>query len=140
MGRKQTSSTGLNPESGSARKPLFLLAELRTPPFPSQVRVEGGTLLSRVQDGERLTMPNSRPMPTIGPGVHELRLADEGGDWRIIYRIEADLILLVDAFKKTTAKTNLADIRRSKNRLTAHDARVAAAIQAAASAAKKFDP
>jgi hypothetical protein len=40
--------------------------------------VEGGMLLRRLQRGETLSMPESRPMPTIGPRCHELRVDDEG--------------------------------------------------------------
>lgn len=44
-----------------------MAGELKTPPMSSDARVEGGMLLRRLQRGETLSMPESRPMPTIGP-------------------------------------------------------------------------
>ena len=39
-----------------------------------------------------LAMPLSRPMPAIGRGVHELRLRDRSGQYRVIYAlIQIDL-------------------------------------------------
>ena len=54
----------------TARTPLvWLHGEIKTPPFTREARVEAGTLLRRLQEGERLEMPHSRPMPSIGPDV-----------------------------------------------------------------------
>ncbi len=50
-------------------------------------------------------MPQSRPMPTIGAGVHELRINDESQTWRIIYRIDADAIVVGEVFSKKTPAT-----------------------------------
>jgi phage-related protein len=50
-------------------------------------------------------MPNSKPMPDIGPGCHELRINDKTVTWRIIYRIDADLILILEVFEKKSQKT-----------------------------------
>ena len=130
MSRKKAAQTGPIEEAEPPRKVLFRLVELKTPPVPEQVRIDSGTLLSLLQDGVMLELPISRPMPSIGAHVHELRLSDPSGEWRIIYRIEDDIILLVDRFKKTSRKTEQADIRRSKQRLAAHDSRVAAALKA----------
>lgn len=60
-------------------KPIvWLSGEVRTPPFSfsAEARVEAGFLLRRVQRGQALGMPHSRPMPTVGPGCHELRVVD----------------------------------------------------------------
>jgi hypothetical protein len=55
-------------------KPLvWLEGEIKTPPFTKEGRVEAGTLLLRLQRGESLGLPHSRPMPSIGKGCHELR-------------------------------------------------------------------
>ena len=32
-----------------------------------------------------LSMPLSRPMPSIGPGTHELRLRERSGAYRVVY-------------------------------------------------------
>lgn len=74
-----------------------------------------------LQDGEMLSLPISRPMPSIGSGVQELRLSDRSGDWRVVYRIDEDAILVVDAFKKTTRKTPTEIIERCQARLAAYD-------------------
>jgi phage-related protein len=72
-------------------KPLvWLHGEIKTPPFSSEARMEAGVLLRRLQGGENLRMPQSRPMPSIGARCHELRINDQNVTWRIIYRIEND--------------------------------------------------
>ena len=59
-------------------KPLvWLHGEVRTPPLSQQARIETGVLLRRIQQGEPLGMPVSRPMPSIGKRCHELRIVDE---------------------------------------------------------------
>jgi len=58
-------------------KPLvWLQAEVKTPPFSHAARIEAGTLLRRLQNGEQLEMPISRPMPDVGTRCHELRVDD----------------------------------------------------------------
>ena len=50
-------------------KPLvWLHGEVKTPPFSPPARVEAGVLLRRLQRGERLAMPQSRPVPGLGSG------------------------------------------------------------------------
>lgn len=62
----------------AADKPLvWLRGEVKTPPFSAAARLEAGTLLRRLQGGEKLSMPHSRPMPAIGPRCQELRVVDE---------------------------------------------------------------
>lgn len=67
-------------------------------------------------------MPKSRPMPTIGANCHELRVRDENKNWRIIYRIDHDAILIVEVFNKTTQETPLSVIRTCQKRLADYDA------------------
>ena len=43
-------------------------------------------------------MPQSRPMPSIGANCHELRVRDAEQNWRIIYRIDDDAIILNSKF------------------------------------------
>jgi hypothetical protein len=52
---------------------VVLSGEIKTPPLSKQARIEAGVLIRRLQNGELLTMPHSRPMPVIGPRCHELR-------------------------------------------------------------------
>jgi hypothetical protein len=50
---------------------VWLHGEIETPPFSQEARVEAGTLLRRLQEGEMLELPHSRPMPSIGKQCHE---------------------------------------------------------------------
>ena len=87
-------------------KPLvWLRGEVKTPPFSANARLEAGTLLRRLQRGERLTMPHSRPMPAIGFRCHELRIVDDRKAWRIVYRVDTDAVVIADVFQKTTQQT-----------------------------------
>jgi phage-related protein len=85
-------------------------------------RVEMGTLLRRLQRGEMLAMPASRPMPSIGARCHELRVNDETVTWRLVYRIDKDVIIILDVFSKKTNATPQAVIDASRRRLKQYDA------------------
>lgn len=107
----------------SSRKPaIWLHGEVRSPPFTAIGRREAGAQLARVQDGERIEFPTSRPMPSIGPRCHELRIRDAGHNWRIVYRTDPDAILVVDVFPKTTERTPDRVIARCQRRLSIYDA------------------
>lgn len=87
-------------------KPLvWLHGEIKTPPFSQQARLEAGYLLGRLQCGVLLSLPQSRPMPAIGNRCHELRIADQEHNWRVIYRIDADAVLILEIFSKKTQAT-----------------------------------
>src|SRR5947199_9123550 len=59
-------------------KPLvWLHGQIKTPPFSQEARIEAGYLLGRLQQGENLSLPQSRPMPSIGRRCHELRVPDK---------------------------------------------------------------
>ena len=104
------------------RKPLVLLhGEIKTPPFSTEGRVEAGTLLRRLQEGETLSLPHSRPMPSIGPRCHELRVRDRGHNWRIVYRVDADAVLVAEVFAKTTRQTPPQVIANCQQRLRRYD-------------------
>jgi phage-related protein len=103
-------------------KPLvWLHGEVKTPPFTLEGRIETGTLLRRLQQGESLGMPHSRPMPSIGPRCHELRVRDGEHNWRIVYRIDDDAILIAEVFAKTTRQTPKQVIDACKRRLRLYD-------------------
>ena len=44
----------------------WLHGEVKTPPFSRAARLEAGFLLRRLQQGESIALPHSRPMPSIG--------------------------------------------------------------------------
>ena len=103
-------------------KPLvWLHGEVKTPPFSQEARIETGVLLRRLQQGENLGLPYSRPMPSIGVHCHELRIRDADRNWRIIYRIDDDAILILEVFSKTTRATPKNVIDNCKKRLSKYD-------------------
>jgi phage-related protein len=103
-------------------KPLaWLHGEVKTPPFTQEARIEAGVFLRRLQRGESLGMPHSRPMPSIGKRCHELRIRDVGQNWRLIYRIDEDAILILEVFNKTTRATPISVIENCKKRLKLYD-------------------
>lgn len=103
-------------------KPLvWLHGEVKTPPWSLDARREAGFLLRRLQLGDMLSLPSSRPMPSIGPAVHELRIKDAGAEWRIIYRLDADAIVIAEVFHKKTQATTHAIIETCKRRLRRYD-------------------
>jgi phage-related protein len=103
-------------------KPIvWLHGEIKTPPFSEAGRLEAGYLLRRLQQGERLEMPHSRPMPSIGPRCHELRIDDGETTWRIIYRIDPDAIVILEVFSKKTRTTPKSVIQTCRRRLREYD-------------------
>ncbi len=49
-----------------------------------------------------LPLPISRPMPLVGPNVHEIRLSDGHGEWRIMHQIRERAIYVGEVFPKKT--------------------------------------
>jgi phage-related protein len=100
---------------------VWLHGEVNTPPFSATARIEVGTLLRRLQKGERLSLPQSRPMPTIGRRCHELRINDENVTWRMVYRTDQDAIVILEVFNKKTNQTPKRVIETCKARLKDYD-------------------
>ena len=99
-------------------KPIVWMAsEIKTPPFTVKARLEAGILLRRLQKGQRLSMPHSRPMASGGRGCHELRIVDEGGTRRIMYFIDADAIVILNVSSKKTRRTPQKVISTCRRRL-----------------------
>lgn len=107
--------------SPADKQVIWLSGTITTPPFSKAARREAGFLIRRLQKGENLGMPHSRAMPSIGPHCHELRVTDEGGQWRIVYRTDPDLVVIVEIFLKKTQKTPDAVIAVCKARLRRFD-------------------
>jgi len=78
-------------------------------------------LLRQLQDGESLGMPHTRPMPSIGPRCHELRVRDKDQNWRIVYRLDTDAIVIVTVFAKAAQQTPKRVIDDCQRRLRAYD-------------------
>lgn len=111
-----------------SRKPLvWLHGEIKTPPFTAEGRLEAGMLLSRLQDGERLGMPQAEPLPDVGPRCGALRVRDAEQNWRIMYRIDSDAILVLEVYAKKTRKIPDEVIEKCQKRMKQYDAVVKAA-------------
>jgi phage-related protein len=103
-------------------KPLvWLHGEIKTPPLSSAARIEAGFLLRNVQMGEHLSLPHSRPMPSIGSRCHELRIDDQDKTWRIVYRIDIDAVVILEVFDKKTQKTPREVIENCRRRIRFYD-------------------
>jgi phage-related protein len=98
-----------------------LHGEIKTPPFTDEGRKEAGDLLRFLQEGERLGMPQAEPLPIIGPRCGAIRVRDGEHNWRIIYRIDQDAVLVVEVYPKKTRKIPQEVIDRCKRRLKAYD-------------------
>ena len=104
------------------QKPLtWLHGAVKSPPFSAAARLEAGFLLRLLQFGNKLALPHSRPMPSIGIRCHELRINDERVTWRIVYRIDLDAILILDVFEKKTTVTPKRVIDVCKERMRSYD-------------------
>jgi len=105
------------------RKPLvWLSAEVRTPPFTAEGRLEAGELLRALQEGQILSMPHAEPLPTAGMRCGALRVRDAGQNWRIMYRIDKDAVVILEVYGKKTRKIPDEVINRCKDRLKTYDA------------------
>ena len=103
-------------------KPLvWLHGEVKTPPFSQMARIEAGYLLRLLQEGQAVGMPQSRPMPVVGSRCHELRVRDAGADWRIVYRLDSDAVVILEVFSKKTRATPKTVIDAGTRRLREYD-------------------
>jgi phage-related protein len=103
-------------------KPLvWLHGEVKSPPLTKDARLEAGYLLRQLQRGDLLGMPASRPMPVIGARCHELRINDASGQWRLMYRLDVDAIVILEFFAKKSQKTPKAVIEHCKRRLKEYE-------------------
>jgi phage-related protein len=86
--------------------------------FPKSVRRELGKAIFDLQQGAVLTMPLSRPMPSIEQGAAELRIRDRSGIYRAFYYTRSTRgILVFHAFVKKTQATTLHELILGKKRL-----------------------
>ena len=63
-------------------------------------------------------MPLSKPMPAVAPGVSELRLHSEDGQFRMFYyTATAQGVLVIHAFAKKTRQPPPSEIEVGRRRL-----------------------
>jgi phage-related protein len=86
--------------------------------FSEDVRRAFGKAIFDLQKGKKLAMPLSRRMPSVAPGVEELRVKDRTGAYRAFYFTKVvDAILIFHAFEKKTAKTPSHEVELARKRL-----------------------
>jgi phage-related protein len=109
-------------------KPLaWLHGEIKTPPFTAEGRQEAGMLLRLLQNGKRLGMPHAESLPDVGLRCGALRIRDVQHNWRIMYRIDTDAVLILDVYPKKTRRIPDEVVERCQQRLRQYDATVKAA-------------
>lgn len=84
--------------------------------FPEEARSEAGYQLYRVQKGQ--DAKDWRPMPSVGPGVREIRVRTADGSFRVIYLANfQEAIYVLHAFQKKTRRTPKRDLDLATTRL-----------------------
>ena len=99
------------------RKPIEFRGSAREDlrDFPQAARREAGFQLDRVQCG--LEPENWKPMSTIGAGVREIRIADAGGAFRVMYVAKfASALYVLHCFQKKTQRTRESDVELAARR------------------------
>jgi phage-related protein len=83
--------------------------------FPEPARRTAGYELFMVQVGREPS--DFKPMPDVGHGVHEIRVGDRAGTFRVIYVARFnEAIYVLHAFQKKTPKTSRVDIEVARRR------------------------
>ena len=102
-----------NPASKPATFVGSSLDDLRD--FPRSARRATGFQLDKVQNGE--DADDWKPMPAVGSGVHEIRVRDESGAFRLMYVAKfPEAVYVLHAFQKKTQKTPRGDLVLAKDR------------------------
>ena len=86
--------------------------------FPKRAQKKLGYQIYRVEAG--LDPDDWQPMPSIGPGVREIRVRDEGNAYRTMYVTNIEqTVYVLHVFQKKTRRTAKKDIELAKSRLGA---------------------
>lgn len=86
--------------------------------FPADVRDRLGQALLEIQKGFKLGMPRVRPMPSVAPGIEEIRLRGKDGIYRVFYFTRDPRgVLVFHAFMKKSQQTPRLEIELGKKRL-----------------------
>ena len=89
--------------------------------FPATARREAGHQLDRVQNGDN---PDDwKPIPSVGPGVREVRVHDQAGAFRVVYiATRPEAVYVLHAFQKKSPfgiRTAMRDVDLVAERLKA---------------------
>lgn len=85
---------------------------------PKDILSDVFALFDDLASGKKLGMPISRPLPSVGKGLHELRLSGRAGEYRVFYVIKVgDAIYVVHAATKKKQAINQQTTELLKQRL-----------------------
>ncbi|MBN8555838.1 MAG: type II toxin-antitoxin system RelE/ParE family toxin [Deltaproteobacteria bacterium] len=88
--------------------------------WPVKIRKELGSVLTRLQLGESIGMPDVKPIPAVAKGASEIRVKDANGIYRAFFVIQVNTgILVFHGFNKKTQQTPHFEIETGKKRLKA---------------------
>lgn len=101
--------------SVSPRVPLVGSSKEDLRELPEDARETAGHQVFKVQQGKE---PDDwKPMPTVGPGVNEIRVWEEGGTFRVLYVAEfEEAVYVLHVFEKRSQKTPKGDLQLAKSR------------------------
>src|SRR3989338_6318309 len=86
---------------------IFKQAKKELKEAPPEIIQDVFFLFEDLMLGKHLSMPISRPLPSIAKGLHELRLSGRGGEFRVFYVIKVDdAIYVLHATSKKSQKTD----------------------------------
>ena len=73
--------------------------------LPREVQEDFLLAIDRLQRGEQLAMPLSKPLFDVARGLRELRLREPGGIYRVFYFVKKrEALYLIHAMKNKTQK------------------------------------
>jgi len=85
------------------KKDLVILkqAQRELKEAPKDILKDLFALFDDLMEGQKLSMPVSRPLFSIAKGLHELRLSGRAGEFRVFYMIRTeDIIYVIHADSK----------------------------------------
>ena len=83
--------------------------------FPKNPRQDMGRQINRIQQG--IDPRDWKPMNSVGPGVREIRIRDEGNNYRGMYVTSlGEAIYVLHVFMKKSQKTLRRDMDIAKSR------------------------
>ncbi|MGE0008295.1 MAG: type II toxin-antitoxin system RelE/ParE family toxin [Parvibaculaceae bacterium] len=81
--------------------------------FPTDAMGEAGYQLDKIQ--RDIEPDDWKPMTTVGPGVREIRITAESGEYRVFYAVKVPgLVHVLHAFHKTTRQTSQRNIEKGR--------------------------
>ena len=106
----------------NSHKPLvWLHGEVKTPPLSAPGADRGRCTFEGCSSVSYLSLPQSRPLPTVGQQCQELRIVDAQSTWRIVYRLDADAVVILEVFSKKMQTTPKSVIEACQRRLREYD-------------------